>query len=293
MRVKILLSGVTGFLGSNLCSVLEGMGHEVHCISRISSSKKINLNEDSSVRHHFFGLNSELKSIFAGSKFDLFINCSTLYISEHQTDQIELMIKSNIEFPSFLLDVLVSGGLKNFINIGTSWENYNGTECNPVNFYAATKCSFEKIINYYESAFGLKAVTLYLTDTYGPNDPREKLINLLLRSDRKTFDLSPGDQLIDLLHIKDVCKAIILLIELMLNNQTVARKYQISSSEKLTLKELVEIILALANKKVSINWGIRPYRKREVMTPSCIFDNVPGWSQEIDLVSGLQALIKK
>jgi nucleoside-diphosphate-sugar epimerase len=292
MKRKILLSGSTGFLGSNLHPLLSSMGYEIHCISRQSSRDKITCNLSGSLTYHFFDSNCQLKSIFEGFKFDLFINCSTLYIAEHKTEDIESLLETNIDFPCILLDILTTNGLKNFINIGSSWENYQGVEGNPVNFYAATKISFENIVKYFEEVSGMCATTLYITDTYGPNDSRCKLINTLLNCSDQEINLSPGDQLIDLLHIKDVCRAIIILVKLIIDGQPIARRYQISSSEKLSLRDLVRLISILSNKKIPVNFGGRPYRKREVMIPSCIYEQVPEWYQNIDLINGLSELIK-
>jgi len=42
--------------------------------------------------------------------------------------------------------------------------------------------------------------------------------------------------------------------------------------------------------KLNINWGARPYREREVMTP---WENgvlVPGWTPKMDIVEGIKSL---
>ena len=63
-------------------------------------------------------------------------------------------------------------GVKILVNTGTSWQHYENKDYSPVNLYAATKQSFEAILQYYVEVASLKAITLKLFETYGLDDPR-------------------------------------------------------------------------------------------------------------------------
>ena len=59
-------------------------------------------------------------------------------------------------------------------------------------------------------------VTLKLSDTYGPGDTRRKIFYLWteLASGEKTFDMSRGNQMIDIVHVDDVVDGYIKTIAL-------------------------------------------------------------------------------
>ena len=63
--------------------------------------------------------------------------------------------------------------------------------------------------------------------------------------------------------------------------------YTLPSNQAVTLRELAELWMSANNRRVEINWGIRPHRDGEVMAP---WDGepLPGWSPQVDLKAGLK-----
>ena len=57
---------------------------------------------------------------------------------------------------------------------------------------------------------GLKVVFFILSDSYGLNDPRNKIINLIVKAvqEDKPLKMSGGEQYIDLIHINDIIEAV-------------------------------------------------------------------------------------
>ena len=74
-----------------------------------------------------------------------------------------------------------------------------------MSLYAATKQAFTDLLVFYAEVEGLAVHTLELMDTYGPGDPRAKLIPFLLRAGAEgtTVEMTDGTQLIDLVHVDD------------------------------------------------------------------------------------------
>lgn len=111
---------------------------------------------------------------------DIVIHIASLTSVTHDYSTIENLLRSNIEFPTKLLEAMEVAGVKKFINTGTTWQNYNSADYEPVNLYAATKQAFEDILKYYIFAKGFSSITLRLFDTYGPNDTRKNLYHYLI-----------------------------------------------------------------------------------------------------------------
>ena len=68
--------------------------------------------------------------------------------------------------------------VRKFINLSTVWElNYNNLNDN-LNLYTLSKKIFSKIIDFYSiKNKKLKIYTIYLLDTFGEGDKRNKILN--------------------------------------------------------------------------------------------------------------------
>lgn len=288
---RALVTGATGFVGSNLVRRLVADGWDTHIITRpVSSLELLNDVSDRLTVHWYDGTVENLHEIVRLSKPDMVFHLASLFLSQHTSSDIERLFSSNILFATQLVESLVANGVLRIINTGTSWQHYENREYSPVNLYAATKQAFESILQYYVEASGLQVITLKLFDTYGPHDPRPKLLNLLEKMAREgsTLAMSPGDQLIDLVYIDDVVDAFLLAAQ-RLQTMHVQRHecFALSSGKPLTLRELVVVYSQLCGRKISIEWGGRPYRQREVMIPWTSFATLPTWFPKISLESGL------
>ncbi|MBW0294694.1 paratose synthase [Shewanella xiamenensis] len=288
--MKILLTGVTGFVGSHLATYLIDKGHFVCGLIRQPINDEILLSRLNKVSLYLFEENS-LIDLIAKIKPDVVIHLASLYLTTHSYDQIDDLIKSNVVFPTKLLEAMSLNNVTKLINTGTSWQHYNSAEYDPVNLYAATKQAFDDIIKYYTSAKGFSCITLKLFDTYGPNDTRGKLISLLdkLAQKNETLLMSPGEQMIELTHIYDVCASYLAAIKLIDKKDPNSNEcYGVSSNEKYKLRALVDIYEKTNNVKLNIKWGERPYREREVMDLCKNLQNIPKWEAKISLFEGLK-----
>ena len=165
-----------------------------------------------------------------------------------------------------------------------------------MNLYAATKQAFEDILQYYIEANALSVITLKLFDTYGPNDPRPKLFHILkkIANDNLSLAMSPGEQLIDLVHVYDVVNAFVIAGEHLESPAVNGHEiYAVSSGVQIKLKDLVKIYANIHGKELAINWGGREYRNREVMRPWSNGKLLPGWKISIELEEGIMLMKKE
>lgn len=268
--MKILITGATGFVGKNLYAHLI-KSHELYVLSRESSDTTILYPEHEYV---FTGDIQHLENYLRAEKIDGIIHLATKYVAEHTNDQIKDLILSNIYFGTAVLDAASRAGVKWFINVGTIWQNYNSPdysdEYNPVNLYAATKQAFMTIARYYTETSGIRFCTLKLCDTYGPNDSRKKIMDLFssVAISGETLSMSPGEQMIDIVHIDKVCEEFVKLIEVVSDPTKECREeYVVSSGRHISLRNLAKEYELQNGVKLNIEWGGRPYRSREVMKP--------------------------
>ncbi len=292
---RVLITGGTGFIGTNLIKKMVGMNIEINVVIRKTSNLDNLAGLRDIIKLHIYDEDiSSMIKIMEASSPDIVIHLASLFIAEHSSDEVDDLIKSNILFGTHLLEAMKINGVNHLINTGTNWQNYSGSEYNPMDLYAATKEAFENIARFYSESSPIKMITLKLYDTYGPNDKRNKIFNLFKRISisGENLDMSPGEQLLGLVYIDDVVEAFICAMRLLQNsdlkNQHV---YFVNPDKFISLKEVVSIYEEILGLKLNINWGARSYRVREIMNPY-IGQRLPNWRPKVDLYRGIDYLVK-
>lgn len=102
--------------------------------------------------------------------------------------------------------------------------------------------------------------------------------------------MSPGEQLIDLVHIDDVAEAFRVAADRLRSGAMAGHeRFGVGSGRPLPLRDIAAAFSAAIGRPIPIEWGGRPYRRREVMTP-WQGDWVPGWAPRVPLTDGLRRL---
>ncbi|MBM6997238.1 NAD(P)-dependent oxidoreductase [Paenibacillus sp. DXFW5] len=293
---KALVTGATGYIGSNLVKKLLDTGWCINILLREQSDLGLIQDQKNQVQIHYYdGSVQTMIKVLCNVQPDVVFHLASYFVAEHTSEKIDFLAQSNIILGLHLLEGMHKSGSNLLINTGTSWQHYNNEDYNPVCLYAATKQAFEDILAYYVKAKGIKSITLKLFDTYGSNDPRSKLLSLLKKTveSQELLGMSGGEQIINLVHVKDVVQAFLIGAERLLSDcVTDSEAYAISAKEHQTVKQLVAIIEETINDKLPILWGERKYREREVMVPWNRGTTLPGWSPEISLRDGLKEYFK-
>ena len=294
------MTGITGFIGHHLGERLVNDGHEVYAIVRPTS--KINELSDNlrrNVKFLTYDKDNTVLDIITDlciddRRPDVVYHLATNFMNAHKFEDIQDLIQSNITFGTELLDAMVANNVYNFVNVGTMYQHFEDADYSPVNLYAATKECFEGIIKYYAEVRNLKCIALHLFDTYGVDDNRPKIFSLLRRiaDSGETLKMSPGGQLIDMVYIDDIIEAFIIAGKLLAAcKYDYCDTYGVSSTKPIPLREVVKIFESVAGKKLSIEWGGRPYRAREIMVPWKSYKLLPGWTPKISLQEGIKKFL--
>ncbi|MBD3878516.1 MAG: NAD(P)-dependent oxidoreductase [Quinella sp. 1Q5] len=298
--MKILMTGITGFIGHHLGERLINDGHEVYAIVRPTSKiDELSDNLRRNVQFHVYDKDNTVLDIITDlcvddRRPDVVYHLATNFMNVHRFEDIQDLIQSNVTFGTELLDAMVANNVYNFVNVGTMYQHFEDADYSPINLYAATKECFEGIIKYYADVRNLKCIALHLFDTYGVDDNRPKLFSLLrkIADSGETLKMSPGGQLIDTVYIDDIIEAFIIAGKLLAAcKYDYCDTYGVSSTKPIPLREVVKIFEDVAGKKLSIEWGGRPYRAREVMVPWKSYKLLPGWSPKVSLQEGIKKFL--
>lgn len=292
--MKALLTGATGFIGRHLVRRLASEGHEVHAVLRAGRPRAERTIGQRVIAHVHDGTTGGLIEIMEAARPDVVIHLASRFVAEHRPDDIEELVSSNLLFATQLVEAMAIHQIRSFINTGTSWQHYRDEVYNPVCLYAATKQAFEAVLRHYVESCGLRALTLKLFDTYGPGDRRGKLFSLLGQAARtgEPLEMSPGEQLLDLVYIDDVVDAFLLAADCLAETSGPAgQTYAVGSGRPVSLREVVRSYCEIAGVGLDVRWGSRPYRAREVMIPWSQGTPVPGWTAKISLREGIRRMV--
>jgi len=243
--MKILVTGATGFIGSELMDHLKHKN--IYGLSSTKNSKKILKTSLQNTKL--------LDSFLSKNNFDVVIHLFALLENKSPMTIFNSNCKSTIN----LLESCVKNGVKKFI-FTSSHAVYGSTNylpideshpTNPTTNYGITKIIGEEISKMYSISHGIKVLNLRLSPVYGINQHKERIIprmilHSLLNRQFKLYRYKNGFQLMDLVHIKDVCHA----IELAIKSNVSFGTYNIASGKSITIEKISKILSKITKNNI-------------------------------------------
>jgi nucleoside-diphosphate-sugar epimerase len=256
LKKNILITGASGFIGGYVLDNCLKNNFNVYAIFR-NSKKNVGFARKykKKIFPIFYNNIYQIKNKLINCKIDYVIHCATHYIKKHVHNDIENIIKSNVLFSTILLDAVVNIKIKKFINLGTVWQHFNDTKNLAFNLYAASKQSFECIFNYYKYQYKkIKFYNVLLTDTFGVNDKRKKLVPILVKNyknkDKNKINI-PKNLTMNLVNVNEVTNC----LNILLKNNFESNNYVIKSNQDVKIFDLINFLNDKLEKKVKINWS--------------------------------------
>lgn len=282
--MKILITGVSGYLGSQLANALM-QEHDVigtvrsgSICDRVSDITKINFINASD--------SNWLDKVISFSP-DIIINTAALY--GRKGELLSELVDANIQFPLRILEALVSTGKGLFLQCGTSL---------PANVsqYALTKNQFSVLAKKYCSKSRSKFIDLKLEHFFGPFDDPTKFTTYVINSCRDHSDLrlTDGLQRRDFIYINDLVNAFKTLI-LKSENLRPGEDISIGSGYAVTIKEFVETIAKITNYQGNLLFGAIPTRENELMYSCASLERMQelGWLHQYSLNSAIRDTLNR
>ena len=291
--MKILITGATGFIGRNLIPKIINDNHDILELTR-SIKKSQELFGNKTTRLEITDI--KFKEKISEFNPEVVIHLASFLTSSDKLEDVNKLLDANLYFLSKVLDSVSSVNLKLFINTGTFAEYFKGNEnFEPAYFYAATKTASRAFVDYYSIAYNFKQCTIVPYTIYGGEDSQKKIIDIIYDStkNKTAIDLSPGEQVLDFIHIDDVTDFYTLVIR-NINKLSNKSNFKLGTGIGYSLKELSTKIEEVTHLKANINWGAKKYRKSDVMLAVADIDYMRKlffWEPKISLEEGLLKLI--
>ena len=266
---KILLTGSSGFIGSNILNSLSEK-YKFYLVVRKKLPKKILIKKNIKIIYfkNYETLNSKLKKI----KVNTVIHCATHYAKNHKFSDIKKFCNSNLLFGNIILENLNVMKVRKFINFSTVWEDSNAKKNNTMNLYAAYKKSFSTILDFYKK--NLKKIKFYelmISDTFGKNDHRKKIINILKMNykKKKTINIVSKKLHLNLLNISDIVSATNLILKIPI----IPKKYLLKNKFDTKIFNLIKIFNKQNKKSLKVKWLSNRLIKNKIYS----YDKLKGW----------------
>ena len=281
---KILLTGSTGFIGAEL---LKKLSHKN--IIFITLRKKNNIySNNKNIKKIYFDnykkLNNSLKKI----SVDFVIHCATHYVKQHKHDDLKKLSDSNILFGNIILENLDIMKVKKFINFSTVWENYDAKKDNYFNLYSVYKKNFCNLINFYKKkSQNIKFFNLVVSDTFGKNDKRMKLINILKINFKKnkTTPIVSKKLFLNLLNVLDIQNAVDLILKKKIKPDT----YILKNNVNYSISDIINKINKDSQKKIKIKWLSNKILKEKIYN----YKQINKWQPNSSKIQDIVDLIRR
>lgn len=289
--MKVLITGVTGFLGSHLAKYLIETGHSVIGLKRRSSlTYKINLISD---RMELFDIEDGLE--FLSSEIDAVIHTATCY--GNKGEAVSEILSSNVIFPMTLMEKAKAKNINIFINASTFFCKADGDYG-----YLSQYIKSKKIFHDFAKSFGerneMKFINVSLEHMYGPGDADSKFITDVTKRflrHQAVMDFTPGNQIRDFIHVDDVVFAFDRILHYAKNSVGEnCADFEVGTGTATSIKDFVNMIHSLSNSKTEMNFGALPYRSSEIMYSRANNENLivkTGWRSRVSMAEGIQSIL--
>ncbi len=289
MKKRILLTGVSGFLGSHLAKALLADGHEVVALKR----KKSSLSRIESIVPDivFFDIEGlDFDQLFRDcGKINTIIHTATCY--GRNNESVSDIFAANTEFPLRLLDAGNRVGVEMFLNTDTILDEY-------LNLYALSKNQLVQWGKFFSMHEKIRFWNIRLEHFYGPNDDPTKFSAYVINSclgNAPELRLTKGEQKRDFIYIDDVVSAYIVLLGKMDSFNSAFVEFDVGSGRSVSIREFVETVHRITASKTHLDFGALPYREGEVMNSEADITELAalGWQCQYDIEAGLIKVIEK
>lgn len=299
MKIKILIFGSTGLVGSSLSRTLK---KDENSAFEIFSATRQNAN--------LFSLN-ETSSLISDFKPNFIINAAAKVggIAANNTERTEFILE-NLKININILESIIDFPEISLINLGSSCiyplnaknpineESLMSGKLEPTNSpYAMAKLAAIEMGDALSKQYGHKVTNLMPTNLYGPNDnfsPNNSHVipGLIFRMDlakqnkEEIFNVwGTGKPKREFLHVDDLSSAILFLIK----NNIVDSLINIGSSYEISIDELANLLKEIIGYEGEIRFdSSKPDGNPQKLLDSSKIKNL-GWKPKIDLNSGLHS----
>jgi UDP-glucose 4-epimerase len=278
--MRVLITGGAGYVGSICTEELITAGHEVVILDDFRTGHPAAVHPAAQFVEGDFANAAIVRDVFRRASIDTVMHfAGETLVAKSMTDPqsyFDVNVKGGIEF----LKVLLEHRIKVLIFSSTAAVYGEPLEIpitethvkKPINAYGESKLIFERILEWYGHAYGLKYAALRYfnaagaSSVYGEDhNPETHLLPCILNSFESghefvihgaDYDTPDGTCVRDYVHVVDIAQAHILAMGALLRGKT-GGAYNIGSSKGYSVREVLSAVEEVTGRKLRVRIGPR------------------------------------
>ena len=307
---KVLVIGSNSFSGASFCAWLMDRGVDVIGVSRSPQPADVMLphrwgKKPGKFTFHRIDLNQDLHkldSLIRQERFNIVCNFAAQSMVGESWDKPDDWMQTNVVSAARLAERLRHlDFLERYVHITTP-EVYGSTDgwikedtpFNPSTPYAVSRAAGDMIFKIYRETFGLPVVATRAANVYGPGQPLYRIIprTIFFLLTGRTLELhGGGNSTRSFIHIDDVSNATWRIAQ----HAPTGESYHISTSQVISVKELVNLLCTILDKPFDKNVKIVAERLGKDNAYWLNSDKLRAdlsWRDSIELKLGLNGVIE-
>jgi UDP-glucose 4-epimerase len=265
----VLITGITGFLGSHIAENLVNNNFTVIGLKRKSSNRwRCDAFKDKVI---WIDIDEEekYKKEILKYRIDTIIHGAWIGVEAHERNDWKLQ-SQNVHILITLLQIAKDLSLKKFVFLGSQAEygNIDGAvneeqKCDASNAYGSVKLACLELIKTFSKTNNITWIWLRLFSLFGEKENETWLIPSLIQKMKKEnqMDFTLGEQKYAYLYVKDFATIINKIMVL----PVISGIYNISSDNVRPIRSVVELIRNKINPEFKLNFGALSYRENQSM----------------------------
>ena len=273
--MKVLITGGAGYVGSIVTEELLQNGYQVSVLDNLQQGHRDAVLPEAEFIKADLANNESLDKIFRSGKFDAVMHMAAETVIEFSMTDPKRYFKNNIVNGLTLLDTMLKYDVKKLV-FSSSAATYGEptsipiTENHPqlpVNSYGESKLMFERILEWYGRAYGLKYIAMRYFNAAGASDklgedhrPETHLIPNVLKAalfpDKSVsifgedYPTKDGSCVRDYVHVRDIAQAHILALTNM--SDVNGEAFNLGSGQGYSVKEIVAEAKRITGKPIRV-----------------------------------------
>jgi UDP-glucose 4-epimerase len=305
--MTVLIVGGAGYIGSHIVKALQRDNREVVVFDNLEKGHREAI-PDVAFYQGDLRNKKDARGIFEKYQIDAAMHFSAYSLVGESMEKPELYYENNIYGTLNLLTAMKDSGVKHFIFSSTAAVYGEPLKVpideehpvSPTNVYGETKLATEKMLDWFDSVYGIKSVSLRYFNAAGADpdgdigelhDPETHLVPLVLAAALgeaeyisifgDDYDTKDGTCIRDYIHVNDLADAHILALDYLMsgNEPTV---FNLGNGNGYSVKEIIDVARKVTSRDIPVRTGgRRPGDPAVLIASSEKAQRVLGWSPKL------------
>jgi UDP-glucose 4-epimerase len=271
--MNVLVTGGAGYIGSVIVEELLNNGNSVIIVDNLKQGHREAVLKEAKLIEADICDPQALENVFLNNEIQAIVHLAAESLVERSMHDPRVFFQTNVTGAINILNNAVKYNVRKIVNSSSAAVYgeppkipiYEESPVNPINSYGESKIIFERILDWYSRAYGIKYVSFRYFNAAGAtrlcgedHDPETHLIPnviraaLLQKSEIKVFGLdyptNDGSCVRDYLHVLDIAKAHITALNNLENIKSQA--YNLGTGKGYSVLEIIRAVEKISAKKV-------------------------------------------